>query len=294
MHMKNSSEMQRGDWLRILILWTLVMILRYGVFCLLLFAGAQNCLSQENLVNRSAFKAGEVLRYKVKWSFIRLGSLEVRQELCDSADRACYRIILTAESAQGLPFIDIYFVNQGKVSTETLESLEFTSDIGREKRNRSVHQTDTAAKLLALTEFVDNNLIRSDTLHLNQLVYDDPSLFMLFRCLAGSGETREVSSVMESRIETTTFRFPVDREEIEVAALDKPVSAFRFEGKANWTRNDYAGLKGEFCGWVSADSAAVPLRIEARIFLGSIVLELESYERPGWPVHDTLFSHVKK
>jgi len=290
----SNKYLHKWDWLRILVLWLMVMILRYGFFCLFVLASVETSFSQNKEMTRSAFQAGEILRYKVKWSFLRLGSLVVQQEHADSTHLKRYRIILTAESAQGLPFIDVFFVNRGVVSTETFAGLEFTSDVGRNKESKFVHQIDTSEKTFILTEFKHEQLVHSDTLALNALTYDDPSLFMLFRCLAGSGETREVSSVMESRIETTTFRFPEAQEEIEVGALDHPINAFRFEGKANWTRNDYAGLKGEFCGWVSADSAAIPLRIEAKIFLGSIVLELESYERPGWPVRETLFSHVKK
>jgi len=289
-----NTYLHKGDWLRILVLWLTVMLLRYGFFCLFVLASVEISFSQNKEMTQSAFQAGETLRYKVKWSLLRLGSLVVQQELADSTHSGRYRIILTAESARGLPFIDVFFVNRGVISTETLAGLEFTSDVGRNKESKFVHQIDTSAMTFILNEFEHEQLVHSDTLVLNALTYDDPGLFMFFRCLAGSGETREVSSVMESRIETTTFRFPLEREEIEVAALDHPISAFRFEGKANWTRNEYAGLKGEFCGWVSADSAAVPLRIEAKIFLGSIVLELESFERPGWPVHDVLFSQLKK
>jgi len=41
-------------------------------------------------------------------------------------------------------------------------------------------------------------------------------------------------------------------------------------------------MKGPFRGWFSDDDAAIPLKAKVEIFLGSIVLELESYERPGW------------
>ena len=37
-----------------------------------------------------------------------------------------------------------------------------------------------------------------------------------------------------------------------------------------------------FQGFFSDDEAAVPIRAEAKVIVGSIVVELEEWERPGW------------
>jgi hypothetical protein len=41
-------------------------------------------------------------------------------------------------------------------------------------------------------------------------------------------------------------------------------------------------MSGEFHGWVTDDDAAVILKAEVKILLGSVRIELESYERTGW------------
>jgi proteasome assembly chaperone (PAC2) family protein len=55
-----------------------------------------------------------------------------------------------------------------------------------------------------------------------------------------------------------------------------------YVGLAKWTGASAAGLTGEFEGWISDDSAAIPILAEVKIALGSIWIELESWTRPGW------------
>ena len=41
-------------------------------------------------------------------------------------------------------------------------------------------------------------------------------------------------------------------------------------------------MSGTFKGWISNDEAAVPVRAEVKILLGSLVIELEDFTREGW------------
>jgi hypothetical protein len=70
-------------------------------------------------------------------------------------------------------------------------------------------------------------------------------------------------------------------ETVEVPAFHAPFRAIRFDGRAEWVLPTAAGMTGEFHGWLTQDEAAIPVKATVRIFLGSVTLELESFERPA-------------
>lgn len=276
---QESFETRKGDWIRITIIFFLLTLFKAVLgFLLLLVILNPALIAQEN-DHLVVFEDGEELRYRVSWTFIRLGTVVIRQRMVD-AER--YTISLEAESDPRLPFIDVYFVNESIISTHPVKSLEFRSTLGRDRSKVFVHQLDSSGKTLHLTEYRNGVEVDHTVATLEREIHDDPSLFMFIRLLSGSGKQSEVISVMEGKLTRTVFTFFDEAENVDLAIVDNALGAHRFEGKADWSRPDYAGLKGEFTGWVSCDSARIPLRIEAKIFLGSIVLELESYKRAGW------------
>ena len=269
--LRETREEITTDWPHILLLSIIVYVARYWLAIVFIVVGVSSSLEAQP----SAVVGEEILHYKVKWGFFRLGSLTVRRQLIPGSS-GTFRSVLKAESDVSIPFINVYFVNTAILRTQSLSSVEFTSVIGRDAHTHSHHFTDSLGQRLFMEEYAGHVRVHSDSVELREPVYDDPGMFEFFRRFAGSGVSQTVASVMERRIEQTAFTFPTETESIEVSAFNEARTAYRFTGKGTWIRSDYAGLKGEFCGWVTADSARIPLRIEAKIFLGSVVLELES------------------
>ena len=96
----------------------------------------------------------------------------------------------------------------------------------------------------------------------------------------------------ECSVRETEINFTDEFEMMKVAACDTPVRCRRIDGNAKWVGNSFAGMKGPFIGWISDDSAAIPLKAELKIFLGSIVLELESTNRPDWRPNKFASTHA--
>jgi hypothetical protein len=83
------------------------------------------------------------------------------------------------------------------------------------------------------------------------------------------------------KVDPTEVSYAKATEEIEVDAFEAPRRCHLVSGIARWVGKSFAGMKGPFRGWITDDEAAIPLKAKVEIFLGSIVLELESYECPG-------------
>jgi hypothetical protein len=80
----------------------------------------------------------------------------------------------------------------------------------------------------------------------------------------------------------TDLEFENEIGETEIGAIDFPVRTRRYSGFAHWTGGSSAGVNGSFTGWVTDDDASIPVRAEMKVLVGSIVLELEQWTRPGW------------
>jgi hypothetical protein len=122
-----------GRWRRVLLLWIMSMLIRYFLGVLLLLPAAEQSFAQSPAEHHDPLVAGKVLRYKVKWSFIRLGTVTIRQVPADSG-----RMLLqmSVQSTPSLPFIDVHFSNQTYVTGESASIQEETIFSGKELTRR--------------------------------------------------------------------------------------------------------------------------------------------------------------
>ena len=242
--------------------------------------------SQGPLPRGSVIQPGEVLRYKVRWTLFRLGTLTlkaVRDSGCAGADDI--RLVMIVESNPDLSFIWIREFNECLVDTRTFapalfharhrngeEYTEIWHDVDRE-RHRTVFR---------LQDRNTGALLGTDTLRGVEWFVEGPSLFYIARCLSGMTGTRTVPTLVGGKLSTTDLCYGGEKMLIDIAASAAPVRVRKFTGEAHWKGGTEAGLEGGFTGWVSDDDAAVPVAAELKVLLGSVRLELESWSRDGW------------
>jgi hypothetical protein len=274
-----SQRLYEGNAWRVTVLFLLPMLAKYilGGFVMLFVLVNQSPAQVKS--GQGVFCDGEVLQYRVRWGFIRLGTLTLRQDRIDSSRYVC---TLVAESNPSVPFVDIFFVNRSIIAPPVLTGEEFITAIGRTSSRVVYHWRDLANGRVLFEETLRGEVTRRDTIETEHEIYDELGMILSARTLAGTGTRKTFHASMEYNITQTEMRFPQDRETIDVPAFQGRIPAYRFEVKAGWTRPDYAGLKGDFEGWISDDDAAVLLRADLKILVGSVVVELESFERPGW------------
>lgn len=216
------------------------------------------------------FKDGEVLRYRIKWGFIRLGTIEISQRSVDSSFSPLYLVQLEAKS------IKFKVVLHPDLPTNSNFILE--QNKGREIV--TIYRYDPLGRLILMESRENGSLVRRSSLYYEDPYFDVLGVIMMMRCLSASGLSVTLPTIISFGIKDTDLKFTDEIKEIKVAALDRPIRARHVEGKAHWKA--WAGITGPFNGWFSDDEAAIPLKIYFKIFLGSVKLELEDVHRPDW------------
>jgi hypothetical protein len=252
--------------------------------CVLSLGGAIR--SQDIGPVRGVFQPGEMLRYRVRWTFFRLGTLTLRADRdTSSADGSDVRLIMQVESNPDLPFLRIQEYNESHVDSKAICTRHFLARHQNgndllEIRQQYDQRTQTARASEA--DLNTDSVIVSNTIEHAPCFVDGPALLFKARALSRSTGTVRVATMTRGKIENTTLEFGGDTEDLEIGAWGKEIRTRKYYGHADWTGGTSVGLGGGFTGWVSDDDAAVPIRAELKILLGSIVLELEEWTRPGW------------
>jgi hypothetical protein len=227
---------------------------------------------QQMRYKRTPFKDGEVLRYKVKWSFIRIGTVEISQRIMGLSFSALYLVQLRAKSTTFKVFLD----------ADSPTSMTFVVEQDKEKGNVKAYRYDRQNHLVLMETWQNRRLVQNTTLSYRDAYYDVLGLVMMMRCLSESGTSITLPTIVDSGIKKTYLTFSDEVKDIKVAAVGRAIQARQVRGIAGWKA--WGGLSGPFEGWFSDDEAAIPLKIQVRISLGSITLELERIHRPDWAV----------
>jgi hypothetical protein len=258
-----------------------------SLFLLLLtiafFFGSPQVSAQSDFHKESAFKDGEWLKYKVKWGFIRLGTLEIFQKRVQEIPGTVYQVKMHAKSAN-LPFISVFFINEGFLNPYQPTLLDFKLTSGKDYERVSTYIYNGDRNMILLETHDHGELVRKDSLFYEGDTYDALGIFMMMRCLSNSGFNITLQNIVDYKLCDTRLNFTGEPATVKIDAVKKPLAALKFEGKAEWVGESWGGVSGPFHGWISADCAAIPLKVKIKIFLGSITLELEDFTREGWPV----------
>lgn len=226
------------------------------------------------------FCDGERLVYDVRWSFLHLGTVTVMQQMwvVDGRPRATARTVV--RSNPSIPFLDLDFVHETVFRPLDLRIERETITAGGRARTSYVHEP--SAQSIVMVDSLDGRECRRDTVAAASQCYDINTLLLYARRSAHQNTRATLPTVIDYAVNPTDITMTGECEWVDVPAFEESVRSRHFTGDAHWVGTSFAGMKGRFEGWVSDDEAAVPLRASVKILVGSIVLELASYERPGW------------
>lgn len=231
--------------------------------------------------NEAPFADGESLKYKVSWGFLNLGTVEASQaKLRDTSDNI-YCVFSRARSAPWLPFVNVNVVDSALLRTDPPSNVWFRF-VDSTSKSWAIYSHDSNSAVLSMKGVDKGKDTVTRTVEWKTPCYNALGFLMLIRTLSGSGLDVRVPVIVDYDLKPTEIIFHRKIEAIKVAACKEPVPAYRFETKGNWSDRYSDGTNANMTGWVSADSAAVPLLFKMKILVGNIDVELESYVRPGW------------
>lgn len=232
------------------------------------------------------YQPGEMLQYKVRWGFIRLGTIIITTTLDSNLKKTTYyRITMKVQSSPYLPFISIDETNHSTINSQTgMSKFFFARHRSGSDRTEINYVFDEALKqaFVSIKDCKENRYDKLDIICNVPPYLEGPSLFFYARREIFSGKCISVPTMIAGKLETTHLDFSGPIEYIDVSAFPDPVRVRRYEGIADWEGGTAAGMSGDFTGWITDDLAAIPVQSELSILLGSLVIELEEYQRKDW------------
>lgn len=235
----------------------------------------------------SCLQVGEELEYQVSYSFFSIGTIHFKVlEREERNGRVVYKAQTVIESNPGLRWLkevhirfygemddsmfSYYWIGEDSSSGGVdYNSLRFDYD-----RGRLIYQKGK----VGLSGERRNT--RVDTIPINSRGQDGQSLFFYARETAREKKQMDIPTFIENREVTTSINFHNTIEEVEIDAVAYPVETVFLDGRADFV--GVAGLTGGFRGWFSNDGARIPILARMGVWLGSIKVELKSWNRPGW------------
>ncbi len=229
-------------------------------------------------IRKDVFQPGEELVYNVKYGFVKLGTVVIQTGGISADGRASARLkFWTAD----VPFLDTKSTVTDVIDTKGLFLTQFTekSQNGDNLTNKQMTY-DLASKSLNYSDDKIKNKITTGI----EPFSDALTLVYNMRSWSGAaGKSYKFPLRGKDGEKTVTVKFTNDFSKEAVPALDdKEVRTRILQGQADMGSSSPLGANGAFTVYVSDDAAAIPVRIDMSIAVGSISLVLEKVKRIDW------------
>ncbi len=252
-----------------------------GLCSIAIFVSAMVLSIPGEMVGTSVARDGEEYVYEVSWTWFKLGTIRLHTL---SGGKAEARI----DSYPNVPFVDLHSVH-----STTMDSLFYSrASLSVEKDEGGWKGLDYVYDLPHKQLIVEDIRKASpadppqlvdvkDTLRLPSTEFlDGLSIAYFPRRFVHADTTITVSTVLYGKLGQTTFSFHRKETTQEIDALERPVKVVEFTG--NTSAVGIYGMTGDFTGWFSDDSAAVPIKGKLKVLIGSVTVELTNWNRKGW------------
>jgi hypothetical protein len=239
--------------------------------------------------SRSFYAEGEELVYKVSWFGIKIGTIRLKSlSQPDLSETVKRKAVAYIDSRSGLPFVDIHLIAYTEMDS-SCNSLGYYSyekqDGGWKKITYQYHVLEQMviveeASQEKLDSPPSNSVIR-DTLHIaGNPIQDAISLIFLGRHLCQVRESFSFSIISNEKLGEMLFYPLRPQAKVNIDAWEKPIQVVELSGTMKV--DGIFGITGDFKGWFSDDTEAIPITAEMKFFLGSVKIELEQWNRKNW------------
>ena len=226
---------------------------------------------------KEVFQQGEELVYRVKYGFLKLGTVVIQTSSANDQRVQARLRFWTAD----VPLLHTRSTVTDEIDARSLNLMRFQehSENGDVVTNKEMTY-DPAKRTLNYSDDQVKNRITTDIRPFND------ALCLLFNMRAWSGAGGKAYTFPlrgkdgEKRV-TVTFTNEFSNETVP-ALEDKEVRTRVLQGRAEMGASSPLGADGAFTAYVSDDAAAVPVRIDMSIAVGSISLVLDHIKRTNW------------
>ncbi len=227
------------------------------------------------------WQIGEKLVYRVRWSFIRLGTLEMH--LTDTvriAGQLLYKIDLKMDSNPVLIFVNLH--NRYRCLVDSLyRPVEY---VVKEKNGKQINRMiyrfnyDSNTVTWQIYDPLDSTkVIKQKKMELKHYMYDGISLTYFARAHARENVSFRVYSFIYDRVGPVDIYFRQEPESIYFKPLKRYFQTYVVQGMFHL--KGIAGVTGNYKGWFTHDARRIPLGAEMKVFVGNVKVELERWEK---------------
>ncbi len=258
-----------------------IFLLFLGLVCVAAMVSAAFRRAPEVVLGTSVSRPGEEFVYEVSWTWFKLGTIRVQTLAGGKAEAHI-------DTYPNVPFVDLHSIHY-----TTMDSLFYShASLSMEKEDSVWKGLDYAYDLPEKQLVVETIQMHSpndapttrvvkDTLHLPSREFlDGLSIAYFPRRFVHTDTTLTVPTVLYGKLGKTSFEFHRKATTQSIDALENPVRVVEIDG--NTSAVGIYGMTGDFTGWFSDDSAAVPIKGKLKVLIGSVTVELVNWHRKGW------------
>lgn len=232
---------------------------------------------------KSVFQTGEELTYKVKFGFIKLGTVSIKTGGPASGYGPNKVTAKMQFATADVPFLDAKSLVTDVIDTNAMYLVHFDQK-GQEgdKKQEKQMTYDKAKKTLTYNDATTKNKVTNNIEPFND------ALTLVFNMRTWSASGKRYSFAMRSKDgeNNVVCNFTNKISNVEVEAWeDKEIRTRVVQGQANMGEGAPLGANGKFTAYITDDAAAIPVKIDMNIAIGSITLELVKIKRDGWNVN---------
>lgn len=260
--------------------------MRYWLLIFLLipvFAGAQNPYPADKDRNpriEEIFSVKETFLYEVKYSFLRLGWVEVSLLSDTLYNGTVHKHMMTEiRSNPKILFVgkeqdqfnSLFFVNaEGLPAT----SLYWKDNVDEGKYDEIRYKFDRENGVVTYREKDGTR----DTLNLVEPATAGQLIFYFSRLYAGSDSEFTMPVYTDKKGGAIIMDNPSKKELRTYAAFDEPVETYMSSGQTANIEGPF-GFSGKFKAYYLADDLRVPLEARVKVFFGNAIIRLIEYKR---------------
>ncbi|MFA5669164.1 MAG: DUF3108 domain-containing protein [Balneolaceae bacterium] len=247
------------------------------------FVSAQNPYPSEKMrppTMEEIFSVKETFRYEVKYSFLRLGWVEVSILSDTLYDGSIKKHMFTdIRSNPKIPLVgteidqfhSLFYVNKDGLP---VTSTYWKDNIDEGKYDEIRYNFDRENGVVTYREEDDTR----DTLKLVEPATAGHIIFYFARLFAGSDSTTTMPVYVTKRSGEIIMENPSTKEIRNYAAFDEPIEAYMSSGRTHNIDGPF-GFSGNFRAWFLADDLRVPLEARVKVFFGNAIVRLIEYKR---------------
>ncbi|HUI29579.1 MAG TPA: DUF3108 domain-containing protein [Candidatus Acidoferrales bacterium] len=260
-----------------------------AVYAISFFNGLNNELRGSSWLGSehdSVMQIKEELTYEASYLLFKIGAVRFQVLSKTTYDSIpAYRLRAYIDSYSGIPFVDLHAVYETYADARTLMCLS-TSNSQKEHGGWVYTRYDFnyERKNVNWEQFKDGKMVSTIDFPIDHPYTDGVSFFYYLRTAcenAGNNKTSfSIPIVVDTTRSSVDLTINEEREPCEVTAFDFPVDSYRMSGHINFT--GFYGVTGDFVGWMSSDSAELPLKGDVKVVLGSVVVKLKDIKRDNW------------